>query len=160
MVAGRVEIEFVSDRLVGARLAQAYAIAVPDRRRVTGSERRDDERRDRRQDTHRQANLRAFNGPGPRIPWCGRADAVLRRLYGIVLGAVPGVGLVNILVLVGGDCPRSRRRGARRRVHRAGGRRVAGAGRRCRIGRPRVGDRGSSAFVRFFDNRQRQARIF
>jgi hypothetical protein len=33
-VARRVEIEFVSDRLAGARLAQAYAIAVPERRRV------------------------------------------------------------------------------------------------------------------------------
>jgi hypothetical protein len=42
-VAGRVEIEFVSDRLAGARLAQAYAIAVPERRRVRSNERRSDE---------------------------------------------------------------------------------------------------------------------
>ena len=43
-MARRVEIEFVSDRLAGARLAQAYAIAVPERRRVTANERSDDER--------------------------------------------------------------------------------------------------------------------
>jgi hypothetical protein len=36
--------EFVGDRLPGARLARAYAIAVPERRRVTGEERRDDDR--------------------------------------------------------------------------------------------------------------------
>lgn len=46
-MAGRVEIEFVSDRLAGPRLAQAYAIAVPEGRRLTGNERgSDDERRD------------------------------------------------------------------------------------------------------------------
>ena len=36
-VARRVEIEFVSDRLAGARLAQAYGFVVPERRRVTGN---------------------------------------------------------------------------------------------------------------------------
>ena len=43
-MARRVEIEFVGERLAVARLAQAYAIAVPERRRVTHNERRDDER--------------------------------------------------------------------------------------------------------------------
>ena len=38
MAARRVEIEFVGDRLAGARLAQAYAVAVPERRRVTGND--------------------------------------------------------------------------------------------------------------------------
>src|SRR3989304_2718005 len=42
-VGRRVEIEFVGDRLAVVRLAQAYAIVVPERRRVIGSERRDDE---------------------------------------------------------------------------------------------------------------------
>ena len=42
-MARRVDIEFVSDRLAGARLAQAYAIAVPERRRVRTA-RREDER--------------------------------------------------------------------------------------------------------------------
>jgi len=46
-VAPRVEIEFVGDRLASPRLAQAYGFVVPERRRVTGNERRDDdERRD------------------------------------------------------------------------------------------------------------------
>ena len=34
-VARRVEIEFVGDRLAGARLAQAYSVLAPERRRVT-----------------------------------------------------------------------------------------------------------------------------
>ena len=34
-VARRVEIEFVGDRLAGARLAQAYSVLSPERRRVT-----------------------------------------------------------------------------------------------------------------------------
>ena len=43
-VARRVEIEFVGDRLADARLAQAYVILAPERRRVTRNERSDDER--------------------------------------------------------------------------------------------------------------------
>ena len=43
-MARRVEIEFVGDRLADARLAQAYVLLAPERRRVTGNERRDDER--------------------------------------------------------------------------------------------------------------------
>ena len=43
-MASRVEIELVSDRLAGARLAQAYAIAVPERR--LRKERSDDDRDD------------------------------------------------------------------------------------------------------------------
>ena len=39
-MARRVEIEFVGDRLADARLAQAYVILAPERRRVTGNERR------------------------------------------------------------------------------------------------------------------------
>jgi EAL domain-containing protein (putative c-di-GMP-specific phosphodiesterase class I) len=46
MAARRVEIEFVGDRLAGARLAQAYGFVVPERRRVTANDRSDDERRD------------------------------------------------------------------------------------------------------------------
>jgi hypothetical protein len=38
MVARRLEIEFVGDRLAGARLARAYSVLAPDRRRVTGNE--------------------------------------------------------------------------------------------------------------------------
>ena len=45
MVAPRVEIEFVGDRLASSRLAQAYGFVVPERRRVTGNERRDDDQR-------------------------------------------------------------------------------------------------------------------
>jgi hypothetical protein len=41
-VAPRVEIEFVSDRLAGARLAQAYQVAVPERR-LSRRERSDDD---------------------------------------------------------------------------------------------------------------------
>ena len=51
-VARRVEIEFVGDRLAGARLAQAYSVLAPERRRVTGNEGSDDER-------HGQADGRA-----------------------------------------------------------------------------------------------------
>ena len=43
-VARRVEIEFVSDRLAGARLAQAFGFVVPERRRVTHGDRSEDER--------------------------------------------------------------------------------------------------------------------
>ena len=43
-VARRVDIEFVGDRLAGARLAQAYSVLAPERRRVTGNEGSDDER--------------------------------------------------------------------------------------------------------------------
>ena len=43
-MARRVEIEFVGDRLADARLAQAYVLLAPERRRVTGNERSDDER--------------------------------------------------------------------------------------------------------------------
>ena len=43
-VARRVEIEFVGDRLAGARLAQAYSALAPERRRVTGNEGSDVER--------------------------------------------------------------------------------------------------------------------
>ena len=43
-MARRVEIEFVGDRLAGARLAQAYSMLAPERRRVTGNEGSDDER--------------------------------------------------------------------------------------------------------------------
>jgi hypothetical protein len=42
-VARRVEVQFVGDRLADARLAQAYVLLAPERRRVTGNERRDDE---------------------------------------------------------------------------------------------------------------------
>jgi hypothetical protein len=44
-VPPRVEIEFVSDRLAGPRLAQAYAFVVPERRRVTHNERRSEDER-------------------------------------------------------------------------------------------------------------------
>ena len=57
-VARRVEIEFVGDRLASARLAQAYAIVVPERRRVTGNERRDDERQRSRRRTGGRAGWR------------------------------------------------------------------------------------------------------
>ena len=46
-MARRVGIEFVGDRLADARLAQAYVILAPERRRATGNERRDDEREQR-----------------------------------------------------------------------------------------------------------------
>ena len=58
-VARRVEIEFVGDRLADARLAQAYVILAPERRRVTGNERRDDER-----EQHRGAAVDRSEGPG------------------------------------------------------------------------------------------------
>ena len=44
-----LEIEFVGDRLAEARLAQAYVILAPERRRVTHSERSDSERQQQRQ---------------------------------------------------------------------------------------------------------------
>ena len=43
-VARRLEIEFVGDRLAGARLARAYSVLAPERRRVTGNEGSGDER--------------------------------------------------------------------------------------------------------------------
>ena len=43
-VARRLEIEFVGDRLAGARLAQAYSVLAPERRRVIGNEGSGDER--------------------------------------------------------------------------------------------------------------------
>ena len=46
-MARRVEIEFVSDRLADARLAQAYVILAPERRRVTRNEESDSERQQR-----------------------------------------------------------------------------------------------------------------
>ena len=46
-VARRLEIEFVGDRLAGARLAQAYSVLAPERRRVTGNEGSGDERQRR-----------------------------------------------------------------------------------------------------------------
>ncbi len=49
-MARRVEIELVGDRLADARLAQAYAVLAPERRRVTANERRDDEPEQQRQD--------------------------------------------------------------------------------------------------------------
>ena len=48
-MARRVEIEFVGDRLADARLAQAYVLLAPERRRVTRNERRDDEREQQHQ---------------------------------------------------------------------------------------------------------------
>jgi len=53
----RVEIEFVGDRLAGARLAQAYSVLSPERRRVIGNEGSDDERQ-------RQAGGREGEGHG------------------------------------------------------------------------------------------------
>jgi len=46
-VARRLEIEFVGDRLAGARLAQAYSMLAPERRRVIGNEGSGDERQQR-----------------------------------------------------------------------------------------------------------------
>ncbi len=46
-MARRVEIEFVSDRLADAWLAQAYVILAPERRRVTRKEESDSERQQR-----------------------------------------------------------------------------------------------------------------
>ncbi|MGI8800709.1 MAG: recombinase family protein [Solirubrobacteraceae bacterium] len=61
-MARRVEVEFVGDRLADSRLAQAYAVLAPERRRVTGNERRDDERdQDCRNDL---AGGRAAGRPG------------------------------------------------------------------------------------------------
>ena len=56
-VARRVEIEFVGDRLAGARLAQAYSVLAPERRRVIGNEGSGDER-------HGHADGRAGEGRG------------------------------------------------------------------------------------------------
>jgi hypothetical protein len=57
VVARRVEIEFVGDRLAEAWLAQAYSVLSPERRRVTGNEGSDDEQ-------HGHANERAGEGRG------------------------------------------------------------------------------------------------
>ena len=67
MAAPRVEIEFVSDRLAGARLAQAYGFVVPERRRVTGNERSDDERDDHAGVGQDRGGLRArvLGAPAP-----------------------------------------------------------------------------------------------
>ena len=54
-MARRVEIEFVGDRLAGARLAQAYSVLAPERRRVTSNEGSGDE-------WHGHANGRAGEG--------------------------------------------------------------------------------------------------
>jgi hypothetical protein len=56
-VARRFEIEFVGDRLAGARLAQAYSVLAPERRRVTGNGGSIDER-------HSHADGRADEGGG------------------------------------------------------------------------------------------------
>jgi site-specific DNA recombinase len=86
-VARRVETEFVGDRLAGARLAQAYAILAPERRRVTGNERRGDERRQRHDlagagaDGPGGGDLRAgvLRAPAPRRD-DPQPDAALREL--------------------------------------------------------------------------------
>jgi hypothetical protein len=46
-VARPIDIEFVDDRLAGARLVRAYAVLAPERRGVTGNEGSDSERHGR-----------------------------------------------------------------------------------------------------------------
>ena len=55
-VGRRVEVEFVADRLAAARLAQAYALAVPERRRPPRNE-QSDERSDVMQTNGQQTRL-------------------------------------------------------------------------------------------------------
>ena len=69
-VARRVEVEFVGDRLAGARVARAYSVLAPERRRVIGNEGSGDERQRQadQQPVEDRGDLRAgvLGAPAPR----------------------------------------------------------------------------------------------